>query len=172
VREILAFERHLEDIFIFCQISPDMWVLIILPLFSRRVCGKPRRRSWQLMLAPNTEISLAANGQYIQLFHVLLDRHSRELISRMACARPLEQSNESRSSIRRYIFLPSIISRQWICGSGILDAVAEMKEAGISNEKGAMQSGQNNVRSIGRNARISARAGGFNWAWQGYNGDP
>jgi uncharacterized 2Fe-2S/4Fe-4S cluster protein (DUF4445 family) len=37
-----------------------------------------------------------------------------------------------------------------ICGSGILDAVAEMKEAGIINEKGAMQNGQKNVRPNGR----------------------
>ena len=37
-----------------------------------------------------------------------------------------------------------------ICGSGILDAVAAMKEAGIINSKGAMQNGQNNVRQIGK----------------------
>ncbi len=37
-----------------------------------------------------------------------------------------------------------------ICGSGILDAVAAMKEAGIINEKGAMQKGLKNVRPNGR----------------------
>jgi len=40
-----------------------------------------------------------------------------------------------------------------ICGSGILDAVAEMKEAGILNEKGALIDGQLNVRPGAKNGQ-------------------
>lgn len=38
-----------------------------------------------------------------------------------------------------------------ICGSGILDAVAEMKEAGVLNEKGALIEGMQNVSGSGKN---------------------
>jgi uncharacterized 2Fe-2S/4Fe-4S cluster protein (DUF4445 family) len=111
---------------------------------------KTKKKVLAIDVGTNTEISLAANG------HV----YSCSCASGPAFegAHIKDGMRAAPGAIERVKILDKAvhfltINNQppvGICGSGILDAVAEMKTAGIINEKGAMQNGQNNVRPNGR----------------------
>jgi uncharacterized 2Fe-2S/4Fe-4S cluster protein (DUF4445 family) len=111
---------------------------------------KTRKRILAIDVGTNTEITLAANGRLLSCSCASGPAFEGAHIKDGMRAAP--------GAIERIKILDKVvhfltINNQppvGICGSGILDAVAEMKDAGIINEKGTMQDGQHNVRPNGR----------------------
>jgi uncharacterized 2Fe-2S/4Fe-4S cluster protein (DUF4445 family) len=111
---------------------------------------KTKKKILAIDVGTNTEISLAANGHIYSCSCASGPAFEGAHIKDGMRAAP--GAIERVKILDKEVHFLTINNQPpvGICGSGILDAVAEMKEAGIINEKGAMQSGQNNVRSIGR----------------------
>jgi uncharacterized 2Fe-2S/4Fe-4S cluster protein (DUF4445 family) len=111
---------------------------------------KTKKKVLAIDVGTNTEISLAANGHIYSCSCASGPAFEGAHIKDGMRAAP--GAIERVKILDKEVHFLTINDQPpvGICGSGILDAVAEMKTAGIINEKGAMQNGQNNVRPNGR----------------------
>ncbi len=111
---------------------------------------KTRKKILAIDVGTNTEITLAANGRLLSCSCASGPAFEGAHIKDGMRAAP--GAIERIKILNNEIYILTIDNQPpvGICGSGILDAVAEMKASGIINEKGAMQDGQFNVRPNGK----------------------
>ncbi|MBE3139940.1 MAG: DUF4445 domain-containing protein [Thermoplasmata archaeon] len=111
---------------------------------------KTRKKILAIDVGTNTEITLAANGRLLSCSCASGPAFEGAHIKDGMRAAP--GAIERIKILNNEIHILTIDNQApvGICGSGILDAVAEMKDFGIINEKGAMQDGQFNVRPNGK----------------------
>lgn len=111
---------------------------------------KTDKKTLVIDVGTNTEITLAANGHLFSCSCASGPAFEGAHIQDGMRAAP--GAIERIKILNQEVHILTIDNQPsvGICGSGILDAVAEMKAAGIVNEKGAMQAGQFNVRHNGR----------------------